>query len=151
MVLRCGVTFRRLSYRSGKEILLLSSHGLIPRAFTIFLFVSIRQGFPFSILCKVITDRLARLARSDLLISSLSRSSFSGFSIEISTTPISVLRIIIFSLSNIFNKINLIMSLHCYRKMLRERKTSTTKYRSLVQSRYIFTYGESDGESFQTR
>jgi len=75
------------TYRFANEVLSFFSHGLTRKASTIFLFVSIRQGFPFSILCRVITDKLVLLASSDLLIRSFSRSALSGFSVGIFTTP----------------------------------------------------------------
>jgi len=72
--LRDDESFVHLSYRSGKEPLSSFIHGLNPnsRAFAIFPFVSGRHGFAFSILSRVIIDKLALLASSDLLVFNLS-------------------------------------------------------------------------------
>ena len=77
----------------------------------IFLFVSSRQGFPFSILSRVITDRPVLVASSDLLIINLSLAALSGLLVGIFTTPFRLLHIIIFTLHNISNKITPIISL----------------------------------------
>lgn len=126
----------------------LFSHGLHPRAFTVFLFVLSRQGFPFSILPRVITDRPALLARSDLLINSLSRSASSGLLVEIFTHPL-LLHIIIFTLLPFCNKISSIILFYGDRKVLWKGKRSTTKCRPLRQSRCSCAYGASDGTSLE--
>jgi hypothetical protein len=66
----------------------LFSHGLNPRDSTIFLFVSIRQGFPFSILSKVLIDKPALLDSSDLLIISISLATLSALFVEILDTSL---------------------------------------------------------------
>jgi hypothetical protein len=148
MVLLQGDSFRHQSSRSGAEVFSSSSHGLNRKASTIFLFVSIRQGFPFSILCRVITDKLVLLASSDLLIRSFSLIDLSGFSLDIFTISFQLLCIIIFTLLYFCNKITSIIPLILDPKMLGKAEEVTPRYRPSHQSRRSRNYGVSNARCF---